>query len=187
MKMFQKFTLLTASLLLAASLPALADTSASVGNAVNDTVITAKIKSGLTTDSVTHAASISVETNNGIVTLTGTANSETEAAKAVEIAESTNDVKNVNASGLKVANSDQPMTDAYITAKVKGVFLKNNLTSGQENVPLASVKVETQQGVVYLSGTVEKHSQIAKLTNLAKTVDGVTKVKSALTVSAAKK
>lgn len=169
-----------AAFLLSTTIPAFADSSHSEGDAVNDTVITGKIKSKLAVDKITDAASIGVETNNGLVTLSGTAKTETEATKAIEIAESTDGVKNVNTDNLKISSSDQPTTDAYITAKVKGSFIKNNLSSTEKNVPITTVKVETQDGVVYLSGTVQKTSQIEKLTEIAKSVDGVKSVKTDL-------
>jgi hyperosmotically inducible protein len=178
MKSFQTLRVLSAAALFTFALPVFAD----AGSAINDTVITGKIKSGLVGDSVTHATTIGVETNNGSVTLKGTANSETEATRAVQIAESVKDVKNVDATQLQVKNSTQPMADAYITAKVQGVFLKNNLTSGEKNVPISSVKVETQQGIVFLSGTVENSNQASKMAELAKSVDGVSKVESTLKI-----
>jgi hyperosmotically inducible protein len=114
--------------------------------------------------------------------LKGVAQSDTEALKAVEIAESTDGVKNVDATQLRVAHSDQPLGDSFITAKVKGLFIKNNLTPDSQKVPVTTVSVETQRGVVFLSGTVENKAQIEKLTTLAKSIDGVTAVKSTLTI-----
>lgn len=169
-------------LLAGVSFSALAATSDTVGTALSDTVITGKIKSGLAINEVTHALKIGVETNNGIVTLKGTAASETEATKAIEISESTDGVKNVNASQLYVSSSNQPLTDTYVTAKIKGVFLKNNLTAGAQNVPLVDVKIETQNGVVLLSGVVQNAAQREKLIKLAKSVDGVSSVKSTISV-----
>lgn len=147
-----------------------------VGNTVSDALITSKIKGGLVTNNVTHPLNITVETNDGHVVLTGTANSNTEAATAVEIAESTKNVKDVDASNLNVLDSTQPLSDTYITAKVKGLFIKNNLMMNNPSVPVTSIKVETQQGVVYLSGNVKHPSQIREAVKLAKSIDGVTNV-----------
>ncbi len=176
----KRFTGSLVVLATAAVIPTLAFASTTVEAAANDTVITGKIKSNLAVNQVTHAQHISVDTNDGVVTLRGTAQSATEAAKAIEIAESTPGVKSVDATQLTVKNSPQPMTDTYITAKIKGVFLRNNLTPGELNVPLVNVNVETQNGVVYLKGFVESVEQRAKLIQLAKTVEGVTDVKSDL-------
>lgn len=62
---------------------------------VEDSVITAKVKAAFAKDKVVSATDISVETDsNGLVQLSGTAKSKTEAAKAVKLAKS---VKGVTA------------------------------------------------------------------------------------------
>src|SRR5688572_13036058 len=101
---------------MATALPVLAVTSHDASKAVNDTLITTKIKASLVAEPITHAVNINVETHDGKVTLSGTAQSETEAAKAVEIAESTSGVRKVDTDHLRVEGSNQPLTDAYITA-----------------------------------------------------------------------
>ena len=163
-------------------LPALAMASANVGNAIDDSVITGKIKANLAMDQVTHATQITVTTNDGYVKLAGTVESETEATQAIEIASSSVGVKDVDASQLYVQDSTHPFADAYLTAKVKGTFLKNNLTAGKLNVPLVDVKVETQNGVVYLSGDVKNDRQRQRLISLAQSVNGVKEVKSTVRV-----
>jgi hyperosmotically inducible protein len=172
--------------LMSTALPVFAASSDTAGAAVSDTVITAKVKSSLALNSKTHAQDITVETNNGVVILKGAVRSETEALKAIEIAQSTSGVNNVDASHLRFPHSDknkQPLGDAFVTAKVKGMFLKNNLTPGsQSSVPLTTVSVETQNGVVYLRGTAENKAQIAEMTQLAKSVDGVSSVKSTVSI-----
>jgi hyperosmotically inducible protein len=182
MQLLQKWKVCGAALLVSVTLPVFAASSNTVGAALDDTVITGKVKSSLAMNTVTHAENITVETNNGVVLLKGVAQSDTEALKAVEIAESTDGVKNVDATQLRVAHSDQPLGDSFITAKVKGLFIKNNLTPDSQKVPVTTVSVETQRGVVFLSGTVENKAQIEKLTTLAKSIDGVTAVKSTLTI-----
>jgi hyperosmotically inducible periplasmic protein len=183
MKLSLKLKNMSIGLLMAISVPCFA-VSNSVSNAMSDTVVTAKIKSGLAANEATHALNITVETNNGVVTLSGTAESNTEAATAVQIAESTEGVNDVNATNLTVKGSDQPLTDAFITAKVKGVFIKNNLISDKPSVPVTSINVETKEGTVYLSGNVERHSQLNTAVSLTKSVDGVHDVVSTLKVAA---
>src|SRR6185437_2460159 len=56
---------------------------------VSDSYITTKIKAKFATDSVVKARSITVKTENGVVSLMGTVNSETEAERAVQMAEGT--------------------------------------------------------------------------------------------------
>ena len=69
---------------------------------VKDSVITTKIKTKLAAEHLGSAKHIQVDTDkDGIVWLSGTANSQAELDKAVEIARNTEGVKSVNAK-LKV-------------------------------------------------------------------------------------
>jgi hyperosmotically inducible protein len=71
-------------------------------NFVKDSVITTKIKTKLAADHLGSAKHIKVDTDkNGIVWLSGTANSQEEVNQAVAIARDTEGVKSVN-SKLKV-------------------------------------------------------------------------------------
>jgi osmotically-inducible protein OsmY len=71
------------------------------GEKVNDASITAEIKLKLAGDDLTDALDIDVDTNNGVVTLTGNVGSQAEADRAVQLAKSVEDVKNVE-SNLKI-------------------------------------------------------------------------------------
>ena len=66
------------------------------GAAVSDAAITTKVKAKFASDSTVSATKIHVDTDNGVVKLTGTAKSQDEAAKAAEIAKSTEGVASVD-------------------------------------------------------------------------------------------
>jgi osmotically-inducible protein OsmY len=66
------------------------------GAAVSDAAITTKVKAKFAADSTVSATKIHVDTDNGVVKLTGTAKSQDEAAKAAEIAKSTDGVASVD-------------------------------------------------------------------------------------------
>jgi hyperosmotically inducible protein len=69
---------------------------------VKDSVITTKIKAKLAAEHLASAKHIKVDTDkNGVVWMTGTANSQSEVDKAVALARDTEGVKSVN-SHLKV-------------------------------------------------------------------------------------
>jgi len=68
------------------------------------------------------------------------------------------------------------LDDATITTQVKTVLINSPI----DNV--ARIDVETHQGVVTLSGRVNSKDEEAKAIALARTVKGVTDVKSALQV-----
>lgn len=63
---------------------------------VSDTAITTKIKAGFAKDSQVSAMNIKVDTDNGVVKLSGTAKSQAEADKAAQIAQGTAGVTSVS-------------------------------------------------------------------------------------------
>ena len=65
------------------------------GSYVDDTAITTSIKAKFIEDKIVSASSISVETLNGTVQLSGFAKSSAEKTKAEQIARSTNNVRSV--------------------------------------------------------------------------------------------
>jgi hyperosmotically inducible periplasmic protein len=168
----------TAALLLGAtlafgSIPVLfADSTA--GNVISDSAITTQVKAKLLADPAVSSLNVSTETNNGVVTLSGTVPTDKEASTAIQIAESVDGVKDVNANSLTVQQSGQPMADTAITAKVKGMFIREKLF-GDSPVSVTGINVETKNSVVYLTGNATK-TQIKNAKRLAKSVDGVTKV-----------
>lgn len=74
------------------------------------------------------------------------------------------------------ATAGGAMDDATITARVKTAFVNDPLIS------IARLDVETSKGVVTLSGRVKTKDEEAQAIRLARTVKGVTDVKSALQV-----
>lgn len=155
--------------------------SNNASTAVSDSYITTKVKAQLLSNSETHLLNIAVETNNGLVTLSGTVGTVSEAVNAVQIAQSTQGVKDVDASGLILSrSSNQPLTDSYITAKVKGIFIQDKLFGS--SVPIMGISVTTKNGTVYLSGTVSNRRIASRAVSLAKEVDGVNTVVSVIKV-----
>jgi hyperosmotically inducible protein len=77
-------------------------TAGSTGDYIDDSVITTKVKSSFVADSTVSALDISVDTSQGIVNLTGIVNTEQERQRAIQIAQETNGVKQVNAKNLFV-------------------------------------------------------------------------------------
>ena len=65
------------------------------GGVLSDTKITAEVKAKLAGDSMLSIYRIDVDTQNGVVTLTGTVKNESEARHAIAIAEAVDDVKHV--------------------------------------------------------------------------------------------
>lgn len=65
------------------------------GTAVDDAEITAKVKVALARDDILSAYRIEVDTTDGSVTLTGKVKSDSEAQRAIQLAESVDNVKRV--------------------------------------------------------------------------------------------
>ncbi|NID06541.1 BON domain-containing protein [Luteibacter jiangsuensis] len=87
------------------------DSSAAMSKGDNQTVagkaddawITTKVKSEFATTKNVKATDISVDTKDGMVTLTGTVATAAEKSKAEHVAKSVKGVKSVDASGLTVS------------------------------------------------------------------------------------
>ncbi len=89
-----------------------------------------------------------------------------------------NEHKGMDADSHK-GESHKPVTDSWITTKVKTDLLATKHVSGTE------VKVETVNGVVTLSGTVKTQAEHDKAVAVAKRIEGVKSVDaSQLNVSA---
>ena len=78
--------LFTGMFVLIAGLAGCANTGEKTGAYVDDSWITSKVKSEMVADKSVKARDISVATNKGVVTLSGTADSWEESNKAAEIA-----------------------------------------------------------------------------------------------------
>jgi osmotically-inducible protein OsmY len=72
----------------------------SASEAADDTTITAKVKSSLIADPIVSATAIDVDTLGGMVSLNGIVSSEQERQRAIQLARSTQGVKQVDARNL---------------------------------------------------------------------------------------
>jgi hyperosmotically inducible periplasmic protein len=72
----------------------------STGEVIDDTTITTKVKANLLADPMVSSFAISVETSRGVVSLTGIVNSAGERAQAIQVAQETGGVRQVNARNL---------------------------------------------------------------------------------------
>lgn len=149
----------------------------------SDSEIVASIKSELSANKTTSDLKVNVSSHSGVVTLDGKVNTDAEADKLIEIAGSMQGVNDVNTSHLTVVESKHDMSDTAITAKVKGMYVREKLF-GDKDISVMGVNVETTNGVVYLTGTVENQLQADNAVKLAKSIHGVKKVESKLEVKA---
>ena len=74
---------------------------------------------------------------------------------------------------MSADNSQQPVTDTWITTKVKTEL------AGTEGIKSGDISVTTTNGVVRLSGVVGNKAQVQKAVAIAKAVKGVHNVDAA--------
>jgi len=80
-----------------------------------------------------------------------------------------------------VKQSERSVEDTAITAKVKGIYMREKLFS-EKDISMTGVSVETTNGVVYLTGSVKTQAEVNNAIKLAKSIQGVKKVESKLNV-----
>jgi len=151
-----------------------------VGGFMDDSSITAKVKAALVDHDSIKSTDISVKTDNKVVTLSGFVESQAQAEEAVKVAKGVEGVASVS-DKLHVRDSKTQSMQGYAgdtatTSEIKAKLLADDI------VPSRKVKVETTDGVVQLSGTVDSHAQSERAESIAKAVDGVKSVKNDLKV-----
>lgn len=153
----------------------------SYGNRIDDTTTTAAVKAKLMWSRYTDGLATKVETHQGHVTLTGTADSAAARDTAGRLALSTRGVVSVD--NKLVVDSSRPasaksstrqveeeISDSWITTKVKSTFLYSSNVSGSD------ISVTTQGGIVTLSGKVHSGAERDLAVELAQNVRGVKSV-----------
>jgi hyperosmotically inducible periplasmic protein len=149
---------------------------------VDDSVITAKVKSKIMLTKPLSNLNVSVTTSKGVVKLAGEVDSDSQASALVELVESTDGVKDVDTNDLHVRGSNAPLSDSLITAKVKGMFIQKKLFS-HNDIAAMTIHVETNNGIVYLSGTATNQEQINNAIHIAKSIKGVKGVESHVVIN----
>ena len=76
--------------------------------------------------------------------------------------------------------TNEVIDDAAITGKVKALYAKDKTVSALK------INVDTDKGVVKLSGNAKSKEEAAKAVEIAKSVNGVTSVKNEIAVGAKK-
>lgn len=154
-------------------------TTKSAGEQVDDSTVTAKVKTELARDSATSATRIDVETFRGDVQLNGFVPSAEMKAEATRVARSVSGVKKVS-NNLRVGGTDRSagevVDDTVITAKVKTALATDKTVAAHD------VNVETREGVVQLAGFVDSSAQKAQASEVARRIAGVKQVDNQLEV-----
>jgi hyperosmotically inducible periplasmic protein len=146
---------------------------------INDTWLTAKTKIALAADSRVKGRQIDVETTQGVVLLRGKVDSDAAKQASAEIAKMLDGVKSVKndlevvAPAAREAVGDK---DDAITTHVKEQIAKDT------HLKKANIAVQTNAGVVSLTGEVRDLMTSGNASWTARQVAGVKSVKNDLTV-----
>jgi hyperosmotically inducible protein len=155
-----------------------------VGDFMDDSAITARVKAGLIDQKSINSTDISVSTENKVVTLSGFVRNQNEAELAVIAAGNVEGVSSVS-DKLHVAEDGSKTTseavgdytgDTLITSKVKAKLLS------EDDIASRHITVKTTEGIVQLTGEVKSNAQAAHVEGVVKTIDGVKSVKNDLKV-----
>ena len=152
----------------------------------SDDWISMKVKAALTFHKNVSATGTGVHTQDGVVTLSGSATSAAQKQLTGEYAKEVDGVKEVR-NDLIVAKSAKPapatlgekVDDASITAQIKTSLLFHKATSA------VATKVTTKNGVVTLRGEAKSEAERDLVTKLSEDINGVKHVKNQMTVSKA--
>ena len=170
--------------------PATGQEDRSLAKAISDSWITMKIHSEFVPEDALDGSDIDVDTRVGVVTLSGTVPSEAGKKRAVEIARTTDGVKSVNDSALRIAPASvatagqtakqgtRTVNDGWIKSKIYAQFLTEDALDD------SNIDVRVANGTVTLGGTARTQAGAARAEAIAKATDGVKGVKNGIKVSA---
>lgn len=149
------------------------DKTETAGNALDDSVITTKVKSALIAQTDGKGGATSVETRHGNVLLSGFVDSQAQADKEVQLAKAVDGVKSVDnklmvKAGKSTAGNE--LDDSVVTVKVKSALMTDEQTRADQ------ISVNTNKGVVQLSGYVGSADEQAHAAEVARNVEGVQSV-----------
>ncbi|MFZ3153233.1 BON domain-containing protein [Pseudomonas sp.] len=160
-----------------------ASTQPSLAQRFDDATLAATVKSKLLWNSNTEGLDIKVNAANGMLSLTGTAQSAEAKELAGRLAANTDGVREVNnqlsvratdSTAAKAQNAADDaglaISDAWITSKVKSSFIYSRNLDG------LGISVDTQKGVVSLSGNVLSNAEKQLAIETARNIRGVRSV-----------
>ncbi len=148
----------------------------------SDKWIGVEIRSRLLVKAHVSATSTTVDVNDGVVTLSGTANTQAQKDLTEFYAKEVDGVRSVR-NNITVLDNPPKETvgenidDASITGQVKFELASHGSTSAMKT------KVETQNGVVTIRGEAANEAEKTLVTKLAESIRGVSSVDNRMTVA----
>jgi hyperosmotically inducible protein len=144
---------------------------------VDDSAITALVKSKLAVDNETSSANINVDTMNGVVTLTGIVTTRANKEQAERIARNTEGVTRVINNITVETNGNHAgmsASDLAILSRIKTRYVAEGVIGPE---------VEVKDGRVTLTGNVENPQIRIRAENIARATSGVKEVNNMIEVS----
>lgn len=150
-----------------------------VGTEIDDSVVTAAVKSALLADPDIKSFDFKVETRKGEVQLSGFVDGQTQVDRAIAVARGVAGVKGIdNKVSMKGAATTvgNKIDDEIVTTRVKGALLAD------ANVKSFDIAVVTRKGEVQLSGFVDNQAQIDRAVEVARAVQGAGSVNNEMSI-----
>lgn len=169
-------TLVAAGLVLAL-VAAGCSTNQSLATQIDDTAIVAKVKTKIAADPEINPFRINVDSNEGVVRLSGSVEKSEARSEAVKHAKSTTGVVRV-INDLEIGSETlgERIDDATLSARVKTRMARD------PEVKALDIDVDAEDGVVILQGRVDTRAQKQEAEYLAYNTKGVWKVRNLLKV-----
>lgn len=149
-------------------------TTKSVGERLDDSAISTKIKTSLLADRSTDGLDIEIEVFKGRVQLNGFADNQIELARAEEIARSVKGVVEIENNLIIPDNSNRGvgryLDDKGLVARVKTALARN------KEIAALEIEVEVNRGIVQLGGFVNDDAERQRAGDIVARVGGVKQV-----------
>lgn len=153
--------------------------STTVGTEIDDSVVTARVRSALLADPDVKSLDIKVETRKGAVQLSGFVGSQERIDKAIALVLKVEGVKGVE-NGMSLRSDKttvgNTVDDSVITTRVKSALFAD------PGVKSFDIAVVTRKGEVQLSGYVDNAAQINRVIEVVRAVEGVQSVNNEMAV-----
>lgn len=157
--------------------------AAKAGDQLADSWLTTKIQAQYFADDDIKARFINVSTRDGVVTLSGRVESAESKQQALQIAQNTDGVREIQdhlviglAQARDGSSAPEQMDAAWITTKIQAKYFADPSVNGRD------INVTTTNGVVTLSGRVDSEQAKQQAVAIARGTDGVARVDDRLAV-----
>jgi hyperosmotically inducible protein len=150
-----------------------------VGTEIDDSVVTARVRSALLADPDVKSLEIKVETRKGQVQLSGFVDTQARIDNAIALTRKIEGVTGVE-NGMRLkdgkATVGNTVDDSIVTAKVKSALLADPAVKSFD------IAIVTRKGEVQLSGYVDSQAQINRAIDIARAVEGVQSINNEMSI-----